>query len=279
MAQFDDLVPDPGAGFGFGIFARVVIDAAVKRVQVAYPARVLAYYPPDAALGDPAMVDVQIARKYARQVEHEEDAKDGEEVRKDREYGLLAVADMPPVPRVVVHYPGFAGMRMTGPVPVGEEGLLITCHRSIDRWVRRGSDPVQDPVFPHAFNLKDSIFLPGLRAGADEGFDVVPAAGWRLGADDGSWELLVDADTHDLSLTTTGATLTVDGATEVKLGADATSFAAKADLVTAKFTAFKSAISSAPTALGDGGATFKAAIMTALNLLDFGVAATKAKVE
>jgi len=279
VAQFDDLVPDPGAGFGFGIFARVVIDAAVKRVQVAYPARVLAYYPPDAVLGDPAMVDVQIARKYARQVEHEEDAKDGEEVRKDREYGLLAVADMPPVPRVVVHYPGFAGMRMTGPVPVGEEGLLITCHRSIDRWVRRGSDPVQDPVFPHAFNLKDSIFLPGLRAGADEGFDVVPAAGWRLGADDGSWELLVDAATQDLSLTTTGAALTVDGATEVKIGANAASFAAKADLVTAKLIAIRSAVSAAATVPGDGGAAFKAALVTALNLLDFGVAATKAKVE
>ena len=89
----------------------------------------------------------------------------------------------------------------------------------------------------------------------------------------------MDAETQALSLTTTGATLTVDGATEVKLGADATSFAAKADLVTAKLEAFKAAISGAVTAMGDGGATFKTNIMIALNAIDFGVAATKAKVE
>lgn len=275
VPQFDDPVPTSD----FSIYTRVLIESAVKRVQVAYPARVTAYYPPDPVKGDPAVVDVQIARKYARQIEHEEDANDGEEVREDPTYGWLALADMTPVPRVVVQYPGFAGMRITGPVPVGETGLLVTCTRSIDRWVRRGAVPVQDPVFPHAMNLKDSIFLPGLRSGADDGYDVVPADGWRLGADDGSWELLVDATTQDLNLATAGASVTIDGASEVKVGENAISFAAKADLVLQKLNAFKAAISGAATFAGDGGATFKTNIMTALNLINFDVAATKAKVE
>lgn len=275
MAQNEDPVPSPS----FGIFARVLIAEAVKKVQVAYPAIVTAYYPPNTTTKDPAMVDVQIARKYARQIDHLEDALPGETTREDAEHGLLALADMTPVPRVVVQYPGFGGMRITGPVPVGEEGLLVTCTRSIDRWVRRGADPVQDPVFQHAMNLKDSIFLPGLRSGADVGYDVVPEAGWRLGADDASWELFIDADTHGVSLTTDGPDMTLDAETEIKVGADATSFAAKADLVLAKFEAIVAAISGAATAAGDGGATFKTNIMTALNALDFNVAATKAKVE
>lgn len=275
MAQNVDPVPDPT----FGIFARVLIESAVKKVQVAYPAIVTAYYPPNPVTKDPAMVDVQVARKYARQIDHIEDALPFEITREDAEYGLLAVADVTPVPRVVVQYPGFAGMRITGPLMVGEEGLLITCTRSIDRWVRRGAVPVQDPMFQHAMNLKDSIFQPGLRSGADIGFDIVPDAGWRVGADDGTWELLVDQATLALSLTTLGPSVTIDGAAEVLIGANATSFAAKADLVLAKLAAIRSAVSAAPTAMGDGGATFKAALVTALNLIDFNVAAVKAKVE
>ncbi len=275
MTQNVDPVPAPN----FGIFARVLIESAVKKVQVAYPAIVTAYYPPNPITKDPAMVDVQVARKYARQIDHLEDALPTEVTREDAEYGLLATADITPVPRVVVQYPGFGGMRITGPIANGEEGLLVTCTRSIDRWVRRGAVPVQDPVFQHAMNLKDSIFLPGLRSGADVGFDVVPDAGWRIGADDGTWELYVDAETKGLSLTTSGPGVTIDGTAEILVGANATSFAAKADLVLAKLNAFKAAIAGAATAAGDGGATFKTNIVTALNLINFNVAATKAKVE
>lgn len=196
MAQNDDPTPEPD----FAIFAREIVGAALGHVRTAYPARVLAYYPPDPVLKDPAMVDVQIARKYSRVIDHPADVKTGETPREDREHGTLAVADLKPIPRVVVHYPGFGGMRLTGPLLPGEEGLLITCDRSIDRWVRRGSVPVQDPVFRHKMNWKDSIFLPGLRAGADVGFDVVPEAAWRLGSDDGTWGLTVDAATRNVAL-------------------------------------------------------------------------------
>jgi len=275
VTQNVDPVPRPD----FGIFARVLIESAVKKVQVAYPAIVTAYYPPNPVTKDPAMADVQVARKYARQIDHIEDALPTETTREDAEYGLLATADITPVPRVVVQYPGFGGMRITGPIEVGESGLLVTCTRSIDRWVRRGAVPVQDPVFQHAMNFKDSIFLPGLRSGADEGFDVVPEAGWRIGADDGTWELYVDAETKALSLTTSGPSVTIDGTTEILVGANATSFAAKADLVLAKLNAFKAAISGAAVFAGDGGAVFKTNIVAALNLIDFNVAATKAKVE
>ena len=116
MAQNVDPVPSPD----FGIFARVLIESAVKKVQVAYPAIVTAYYPPNPVTKDPAMVDVQVARKYARQIDHLEDALPTETTREDAEYGLLATADITPVPRVVVQYPGFAGMRITGPLAVGE---------------------------------------------------------------------------------------------------------------------------------------------------------------
>ena len=128
-------------------------------------------------------------------------------------------------------------------------------------------------------NLKDSIFQPGLRSGADVGFDIVPEAGWRIGADDGTWEMYVDSETKGLSLTTSGPDVTIDGTTEILVGANATNFAALANLVTAKLNAFKAAISGAATFAGDGGATFKTNIVTALNLIDFNVAATKVKVE
>lgn len=277
MAQVDDVVPSGD----FSILVREILGAAARRVRSAYPAQVLAYYPPDPVLKDPAMVDVQIARKYARQVEHKEDAKQQETVRDDAEFGLLGVADIPPIPRVVVQYPGFAGMRITGPIPIGEEGLLITCDRSIDRWVRRGATPVQDPVFPHAMNWKDSIFLPGLRSGADVGFDIVPEAAWRLGADDDTWALLVDAATKDLSLTTTGAALTVDALTEVKAGANAVSFAAKADLVDALFDTIANGVGAIPQAVTPANAVVavNAIINFFLLLATPSVAAIKAKVE
>lgn len=278
MAQYDDVVPAPD----FSIFARELLKSAAKRVRSAYPARVLAYYPPDPVLRDPAVVDVQIARKYARQIEHAADAKTGEEVREDNELGLIAIKDLEPIPRVVVQYPGFGGMRITGPIEVGEEGLLITCDRSIDRWVRRGADPVQDPVFPHQMNWKDSIFLPGLRAGADDGFDIVPAAGWRLGADDASWELLIDATTKALSLTTTGPSVTIDGTAEVKVGANATAFAARSDLVDARFASIKAAFAASVPAVDP--ASTMALVNTILAFFKVGLStaptgAVKAKVE
>lgn len=83
-------------------------------------------------------------------------------------------------------------------------------------------------------------------------------------------------DGTKISLKSTGITLT---ATSIKLGANAVQFVALANLVQATFQAVRAAIEAAPTAANDGGATFKAALVLALNAMDFNVAASITKAQ
>lgn len=74
-----------------------------------------------------------------------------------------------------------------------------------------------------------------------------------------------------------GPHIEIDGTTVYLGDGSAANFVALANLVTAQLSALKSAISGAGVLAGDGGATFKAAIIAALGGWPASVAATKVK--
>jgi phage gp45-like len=71
----------------------------------------------------------------------------------------------------------------------------------------------------------------------------------------------------------------VNATTEVNLGGTATQFAAMANLVTTQLNTLKTAISSGAITPSDGGAAFKASLVTALSAWPGVIAATKVKVQ
>lgn len=251
--------------------------------RVAMPATVIEYRP--ATSGEfgplPAMVDVQPDLQAARPG-READAEDEifKPVRGSTDGRGELVGDYPTF-SVPVMYVGLAGLWGRGPLAKGEQGLLIFTDRALGRWLvaGRASDKTVDPGDGsiHGENLCDAFFLPGIRSGPKFSASSVPSEGHKLGPEDDSAFLHFLAE--EMQVVTTRAKLLLDAATEILVGAGATSYIAKADKVTEKLNGIKNAISGAATAAGDGGATFKTNIMTALNLLDFDVAATKGKVE
>lgn len=245
--QPDDRVARPSTT----TYAREVIRTALLRVETCYPAIVDAYYAP--AAGRPAQVDVRLCRRYRREIDSEEDLREGcdletvdDSAGNPRHY---EVGDYPPIPRVPVAWPGLGGMHLTGKIDPGEVGLVLNTGRSIDLWQTRGG--VVDPIASSQFALSNAVFLPGLRSGADPA--EVPAAGWRLGADDGSWGIEVaEAD---------GAVSVVPGSGKVKLGASsATAAVALATLVQARLDALATILSAWVVVPQDGGAALKSAL-------------------
>lgn len=268
-------------------------------LRVCMPAHVIEYIAPQAGpRPTPPRVRVRIELKYARECRKGDQTPNetfipnanvklpGEAVGEYADGSLL----------VPVHFPGPWGMWSCGPLLVGEQGKLVWCDRSIDSWQIDGGDVPVDPVFGHTHGggidggpMNDAWFEPGVRSGkglAGMVTSTIPTNAWRIGTADGAAGMTINSLQNalplDMLVKTTGPTMTLDAATAIKVGANATSFGAKADLVSAKLIAFKAAISAAAVVAGDGGAAFKANIMTALNALDLttpAIAATKAKLE
>ena len=242
--------------------------SALLQVETCYPAIVEQYRAPSA--GRPAQVVARLCRKYRRPLDNPEDldATRGEVLEESTDDAgnarYEAVGDLPLVGWVPVEWPGIAGMHLTGAVEPGEVGLLCNTGRSIDAWQTRGG--TVDPFGSQQFNLANAIFRPGLRSGADE--VVVPATGWRLGADDGAWAIEV---------TPAGQVSIVpgSGSAKVLLGSNsATAAVALATLVQARFNALAAAISGWVPVPNDGGAALKTAL-TAWLAGSNDVAATK----
>lgn len=266
-------------------------------LRVCMPAHVLEYIPPTVGpRPTPPRVRVRIELMYARECRKGDQKPTetftpnpnsklpGEAVGEYAEGSLL----------VPVHFPGPWGMWSCGPLMPGEQGKLVWCDRSIDSWQIDGGDKPIDPVLSHTHGggldggpLNDAWFEPGVRSGkglAGMVTSSIPTDAWRIGTADGAAGMSINSLEHSMPLnmqvSTTGQQLTLDASQTILVGAGATSFAALADLVTAKFNAFKAAISSAAVAAGDGGATFKTNIMAALNAIDFAaIAAVKTKIK
>lgn len=135
---------------------------------------------------------------------------------------------------------------LTFPLAKDDTGLLVISDRSIDKWSTQGVPT--DPGFNHTHNLIDGVFYPGLHS-----------------------------DTDPITPPTSGTDTVLEGTTAIQLGAGATLFVALDSLVAAQLAIISAAISSAPVAAGDGGATFKAAIVASLVGWPSPMAATKVK--
>lgn len=200
MPQADDEIAWPSTT----TFARGIVRSALLQVETCYPAIVERYRPPSD--GRPAQVEVRLARKYRKPLDNAEDldATRGEVLEESKDDAgsvkYEAIGDYPAIGWVPVEWPGLAGMHLTGAVAVGEVGMLCNTGRSIDQWQTRGG--VVDPVFSQQFNLANAVWRPGLRSGADA--VTVPASGWRLGADDGSWAIEVRSSDKRIVITTPG---------------------------------------------------------------------------
>jgi hypothetical protein len=120
----------------------------------------------------------------------------------------------------------------------------------MDEWKAQGGT-TSEPQDPRRHDLTDSVFIPGLRSFAPA--EVIPAAGR---ADDA---MVIWGD-------------------DIRLGdASATDYVALAQPTEDNFTALKDAIVAAPVVAGDGGASFKAALISALSLWPSATGATQVK--
>ncbi len=115
--------------FGAGLF---------NALHVALPARVESY---DAA------TQTIFAKPLIRGLFTEED-------------GSLSQDSLPVIPNVPVVFPGAGGFRLTFPIAVGDNVLLVFADRSIDAFQSGGGETAPADLRKH--NLSDAIAIPGL---------------------------------------------------------------------------------------------------------------------
>lgn len=143
------------------------------------------------------------------------------------------------LPSVPVMFPRGGGTFITWPIEKGDQVLLVFQDRSIDRWTAKGG--VVDPIDPRAHHLSDAVAIPGFYP-------------------------------YSRALPATDPDAIVLGAEGVEA-----KYVALAEKVEAELAALKDAIANAPVAPTDGGASFKAGILSALTTWPGDVAAEKVK--
>lgn len=149
-----------------------------------------------------------------------------------------------PMKGVRVVWPGGAAGFLHVPLAAGDNVLIIHCDEDMSRWLNTGS--VSAPAVQDRHGLHP-VAIPGLNP-------------------------------KTTSFDATSGHVTLAATAELRLGADSATSAVSLDpLVQAQFTALKAAISAAPVVAGDGGAAFKAALVSALSSWPATTAATKVK--
>lgn len=151
---------------------------------------------------------------------------------------------LPIIPAVPVLFPRAGGYRFTFPIKKGDTGLLIVASHAIDTWLRQNSPKDVEAVDPRRFHLSDATFLPGLS----------------------QFAALTPADPDDLVLEKIGGVaIHLNDAGEISLGSKSPTGRLSVDSkVETQLQRIFDAINGAPVLAGDGGATFKAAILAAL---------------
>lgn len=188
---------------------------ALDEVRVCMPATVKKYIP--AATGQygplPAMVEVEIDIKYARQGfagDAEEDETFNE--RKGSLTGEGELVGNYPTFVCPVHFPGPAAMWARGVPAVGEQGLVLWTDRDLGRWLVAGrdGDATVDAGYSlaHGQNMSSSVWQPGLASGPLWPADV-PAEGGKIGPQSGASGLLMNS---------AGVTLDAEAAVAVDAG-------------------------------------------------------------
>lgn len=168
--------------------------------------------------------------------------------------GDRIVETLPVLPSVPVSWTRGGGYFIRLPLVAGDGGTILFPDMDIGAWLHSGQ--VSDPGDERMHAIGGAIFLPGLETVARVLTGV--ATGHMVLGQEG------------------GPQIHVDGST-VQLGAAGGNFVALSNLVTTQLNTLKSAISGAAVVAGDGGASFKAAIIAALSAWPGSVAATKAK--
>jgi hypothetical protein len=207
----------PGGTATAGMLARAIIQRGQITTNVAMPGIVTAWRAPVSAGSEskPAMVDVRPDFKYARAIDVDDSAGPSEEVRDDPTRGKLAVGTLPVIPNVPVHYLGPSGMMGTGPIEIGECGLIVFCDRDIDDWIQDGGPA--EPIMRQArHSLINAIFIPGLRYGTVA--HAVDPLLYFMGREDQTAGMSLHAESKDLRLFTEGANAEIDAATSIKFG-------------------------------------------------------------
>ena len=136
---------------------------------------------------------------------------------------------IPPIERVPVAWPRFAGVSIVGEYLPGAEILLGIADRSLDAWIETGT--VHDAESDRMFSLTDAIVLFGV--GSSKANPLPTTAGSLLiGRDDGSAVVRI-------SLPHAGPPVVELEAAEIKLGKIATEALVKGDAFKAFFDGHK----------------------------------------
>jgi hypothetical protein len=168
--------------------------------------------------------------------------------------GELEHEELPIVHNVPLAFPGGGGYVMRFPVTAGDHVWLMFSEAAMSQWRTTGQVSEPGDLRRHDLSYACAMYLP---------FGTVVEA--------------TEAAADPL-LPPTAARM--DCPSPFTFGNQVSGqFVALATLVSAQLTALKTAISSAPTTVGDGGAAFKAGIVSALSAWPATVAATKLKAE
>jgi hypothetical protein len=195
-----------------------VIDAQIAEVHVAIPARVLRYDPTTQQVDAQILVKREYPDEFA-----------------NRQLESSIVSNVP------VQFLGSGSYSDTFPIAIGDTGLLVFCHSSIDRILSTdGSIPV-DPVLNQHHDVNDAVYLPGWRP---FGAPITPPP--------------PDA-----------RVITAPTGAEVRIGSAAATGDANSVVIQSALDDFKDALAAAITAMGaDPAASALAALQTQLGLLN-----------
>ncbi len=159
---------------------------------------------------------------------------------------------LPKIQNVPVVFPGSSKLTLHFGLEPGDTGDLIFATNSISDWRVSGRAGAPGDLRLHP--LGSAKFYPGLRHNANAPPET------------------------DESLGVPGGLRLKFGASNIAAG-DGLGFVAMAQLVATQLTALKAAISAAPVAPGDGGAAFKAALVSALGAWPASVASSNLKAD
>lgn len=165
----------------------------------------------------------------------------------------IAHEELPVIHNVPVEWPGGGGFAMQFPVAPGDHVWIIFSEAATAQWRLTGQVSEPGDLRRHDLSYAMALWIRG--SNLDVGTPLVPPTEARMDCP--------------------APFVFADGATGQALA----QFVANATLVTVALEALKTAISAAPTAPNDGGATFKAALVASLAAWPAPIAATKLKAE
>lgn len=214
-----------GAPISLAEVVRLGVESRLDDVFVARPAKVTAY---------DVVTNTVVAKPMVKRSLYS---------LSDRE---RSYEDLPEIPFVPVLWPRAGSMVLTLPLAVGDPVLLLFCDVSLAEW--RESGELSEPADARRHSIGWPVALPGLFP------DVSPMS--SAGPD-------VAARTTAAVFGEHGGTARIEvKAGEIKLGKEAEDYVANGEKVDDFITGLRNAISAATVTPGDGGATFKAALVS-----------------